>query len=248
MKKIALLLVFILLAGTLSACFDQLPMLNDAPAQQEASPPPVASPAQGDDRPSQEEAPRAGFGFRLGEFEVVEDLSGLRLFDHDLSGSTLLEPIVFTNILGGESATVLSISGGEISTQLDGFLFIDAWAIELYYFARSHENASESVVQRAIEDYENGYFLSDTSLSVGPVRTSADHQTAFLVILETLPTGESRVCIYLAQNVPGTNEVIAMDITLYPDLWESYDDAILAELSSQLGVNLSAYLTGFGSV
>ena len=253
MKKVALLLILVLLAGTLSACFDQLPMLGDrsASAQEGGAqpPPPAASaPPRGEAPPPSAQTPQTEGGSRLGEFEVVEDLAGLRLFDHNLGDSAFLEPIVFTNVLGGESATVLNLKGGEILEQGDGFLFVDGWAIEFYYFARSHEDASQTVVQRALSDYQTDYFFDGSNLVVGPVRTSADHQTAFLAILETLPNGETRLCFYLAQNVPGTNEVVAMEIVLFPGLWGRDDDAILAEVGRHLGVDLAAYLSGFGSI
>jgi len=181
----------------------------------------------------------------LGGFDVITDLSGLNLIDHDLTGSDMLEHTELTTFLRGvEFATVTIISYAE-TAEWNGVIFNDAWAIELYYFARRHESALEAVVWSANYDLDSGYFFSDSYLEIGSVRTSADHQTAYMVIVEEMRNGNVRICFYLAQNVPDTNEVVLLDIVLFLNLWDRHDDVVLAELSQHIGINLSTYMIDF---
>jgi len=68
---------------------------------------------------------------------------------------------------------------------------------------------------------------------------------ALLVVTEELTNGEVLVMLYLAQNVPGSNDVVVLDILLFPHLWEEYDEEVLAELSQHIGLDLRAYISEF---
>lgn len=242
MKKITVVVIIVLLAMLLSAC--GLWSLRNPTTR--IQPVPIPPPTQEHVLPTlpAPEPPLQGPS-EVVEFEVIEDLTGMNLIDHDLDGSTILEPIEFTTLLlGREFATVTIVSYAELFVQ-DGFIFNDAWAIELYYFARRHESAVESVIWSAAADITEGYFFPDSVLTVGPVRASEDHQTAFMVIVEELRSGHMRICFYMAQNVPGTDEVVLLDVVLFPGLWERQDNIVLAELSRHFGVDLGVYIADY---
>jgi len=177
-----------------------------------------------------------------GGFDIITNLSGLNLINHDLTNSTLLQYLTLNDTAGNKMAAVAIVSSGENITD-DGHIFNDAGAIELYYFARNNETAVESVIWSATADIEEIEFFSDDSdLSIGAIRASADHGTAYLTIIEEMADGSVIVCFYIAQNVPSSNGVILLDIVLHTYLWNNDSDAVLAELSELIGINLSSYL------
>jgi len=238
MKKYLILLLVLLFVGTFAACnaIDSLPFPggNNPPAS-----PPVIPP-----RPELPTLPDLS-EFADSGFTIVEDLPEISLINHDLGDSDLLEAVTFRTLLGAEIGDVTIISDYDILEHENASIFNDAWAIELYYFARRHETAVESVIKSFEADVEVEWFLPDSHLEISDVRATADHQMAFLVVIEELTNGVVRVFLYLAQNVPGTNDVVLMDVLMYPHLWEEYDDLVLSELSSHIGLDLRAYLRDF---
>jgi hypothetical protein len=177
-----------------------------------------------------------------GEYNVITNLSGLNLIYHDLANSALLESIMLNDLAGSRMTAVTVVVGGE-NTINDGQIFNDAGAIELYYFARSDETAVESVIWSANTDIEEiGFFSEGSNLVIGPIRASADHQTAYLTIIEEMENGYVLVCFYIAQNIPGSNGVLLLDVVLYTNLWDSDSDTVLTELSELIGVDMNSYL------
>jgi len=229
--------IIVLSAMILSACGLFLPFVTPDPPTPPVmiTPPPGIAPT----------LPAMPEQIELYEFDVVEDLRGMSLIDHDLADSTILEPIDLTTVMTGRGfAAVTVITYGELFTQ-NGFIANDAWAIEIYYFARRHESAVEAVAWSANRDKTSDYFSPDSVLITGPIRASEDHQMAFTMIAEERRDGLTIICLYLAQNVPGTDEVVVMDIVMFPFLWERHDDVVLAELSDHLGIDLSVYIAEY---
>jgi len=173
------------------------------------------------------------------DFDVVENLSYINLIDHDLGELSSLRLVPFFD----SHANVTVIADGTFDVK-GGTIINDAWAIEIYYFTRSGETALESVAWSASFDKEH-YFSPHSNLEIGQIHTSPDHQTAFLAIVDESDDWP-QVCIYIAQNIDGTDLVVVMDIVLLPLLWESQDDIVLAELSWHIGVDLSDYTRSFG--
>jgi len=103
----------------------------------------------------------------------MTDLPSINLINHDLSGSDLLEAVTFRTLLGAEIASVSIISDHEEFDHENAYIFVDAWGIWLYYFARRHETAVESVIRGFEEDIEEEWFLPDAHLVVSDVRTTA---------------------------------------------------------------------------
>jgi len=240
MKKLILLLMAVLLIGSLSACAEMERLFPWLPEFGTAAP--AEDPLLGEDAPSQ-----------ISGHPVVYDLDDMNLINHDLDGSDLLEHITLYTTAGTESAIVTIISDGAYYENWElqageGIIFVDAWSIELYYFSRRRETAAESVAWSFERDREDGYFIEDSVLTASPIRASADRQTAFLAVREELENGRVRVLLYLAQNVPDSNEVVLLDMVLFPGLWETqeeHNDAVLEAFSELIGIDLSVYLEEF---
>ena len=237
MKKCLVLLLVILLIGTFAACGGSdtpTPPIPPAPGSSGPSEPETATTLPG-------ELPEDEFS----DFTIIEDLSPINLINHDIGDSDLLDAVTFRTLLGAEIASVTIISEHEELEHENAYIFVDAWGIWLYYFARRHETAVESVIRGLEEDIEEEWFFPDSHLVVSDVRATADHQMALLVVTEELTNGEVLVMLYLAQNVPGSNDVVVLDILLFPHLWEEYDEEVLAELSQNIGLDLRAYISEF---
>jgi len=236
MKKYLVLLLVILLIGTFAACGGSDTDTPPLPAPGSSGP---LEPAEATTLP--EELPES----EVADFTIVTDLPAINLINHDLSGSDLLEAVTFRTLLGAEIASVTIISDHEELEHENAFIYVDAWAIELYYIARRHETAVESVIRAFEEDVEEEWFFPDSHLVVNDIRASADHQMALLVVTEELTNGEVLVLLYLAQNVPGSNDVVVLDILLHPQIWEEYDEEALRELSHHIGLDLRTYISEF---
>ena len=251
MKKcIALLGLLVFLLVSLTACIDWMedvlaPLLPAAeePVEEESVWPAWPGTSEDIDEENGEdltEPPALVDGFT-----VVYDLpEGLNLIDHDLAGSALLEHAVLTNMLGMDVAAVTIVREAETIADR-GYIFNDAWAIELYYFSRRHETAVETVAWSVNWDMEEGYFFEDSILTLGDIRATADGQTAVMAVFEELRSGHVRICLYLAQNVPDSNEVVLLDMALLLWLWEDHDHVVLAELSQHIGIDLGTYIDAF---
>jgi hypothetical protein len=166
-------------------------------------------------------------------------LDQVNLLQHNLANSIHLESVPFTNEAGLEVARVSIIKDGE--TVIDNELIVnDAWAIELYYFTFTEGSAIEAVAWSAEMDITMGLF-EDASLIYNPIQCTPDHTQAYLAMLAEW-SGVQVVYMYLAQSIPNTPYVMILDIVLIPHLWENEDNAVLAELSNQIGLDLSVYL------
>jgi len=239
MKKCLVLLLAILLVGIFAACGGG----GSSPIPEGLRPPmsplPTFTPPPGfPDLLTPSESEVSGF-------TIVEDLPAINLINHDLSDSDLLEAVTFRTLLGAEIADVTIISEYDDLEHENAHIFNDAWAIELYYFARRHETAVESVIRSFEADVEAEWFFPDSHLEISDIRATSDHQMAHLVVIEEFTNGIVRVLIYMAQNVPGSNDVVLLDVVLYPHLWEEYDEAVLSELSFHIGLDLRVYLREF---
>ena len=231
MKKGLIVLCACVLLLSMAAACSPTPRRVGTPvvsAEPQDSPPATNSPAAPQETP---EASRP---------EVVFDLSGLNLINHNLADSVLLTSV---ELLGNQ---VIVVDGVDLDQQdvsiLDNdtvyAIFNDAWAIELYYFTRRSGNAVDAVAWSARRD--DVHFLDDeATLDVGIIRANADSTTA---LMSMRSDSEDIVLLYLAQNLPGSNNVIVLDIVVYMFLLEEGDDALIAELSNYLGVDLSQYI------
>jgi len=245
MKKVLVLLFALLLLGSLAACdlIDSLPIPGGSDSSVPTVPPaPIFTPLPG--FPELGLDPDSELDF---EYTIVIDLPEITLIHHDLSGSDLLEPIMFQTFLGIDIAPVTIISAYDELVQENAFIFNDAWAIELYYFARRHENAVQSLIGSFEADVEGEWILPDSHLEISDLRTTKDQQTAFLAVTEELTNGMVRILLYMAQTVPDSNDVVVLDVVLFPHLWEAHDDVVLHELSQHIGLDLRTYLTPFVS-
>jgi len=181
------------------------------------------------------------------DYEIVHTLTDLNLIDHDLGeDDTLLEQTTLRTLLGRDIAEVLILRDGELDEE-SGHIFSnnDSWTMGLYYFTRRHETAIDSVLWSLEFDKESGFLEPNSILTVGPVRTDVEEQTAAVVVLEESTMGDVFLHIYMAQNVPGSNEVVLLDVWLVLGFLEAQDERILAELSDHIGMDFHALITEF---
>ena len=231
MKKVLLLLLAVLLLGSLAACdvVDSLPFPGGTTGE-------ISGPVGIAEPPA---------GLADLDFTIVTDLPEISLIYHDLDDSNLLESIMFRSFLGADIAPVTIISEYDELVHDNAYILNDAWAIELHYFARRHETAVQSVILSFEGDRDTEWIFPDSHLTMRDVRATEDHQMAFLAVTEELTNGAVRILLYIAQNVPGTNDVVILDVVLFPHLWEAHDDVVLHELSRHIGLDLRTYLTEF---
>ncbi|MCL2564045.1 MAG: hypothetical protein FWE08_08445 [Oscillospiraceae bacterium] len=234
-KIIALILAAVLLIGILGGC--SLFFLDDDR--------PAETPAPATPTPERE-LPTVGAERDPVEFEIVRDLTGLNLIDHDLGNSALLELAALRAVLGREIADIVILSVGDFD-ESNGFIFSnsESWAVGLFYFAMRHTTAADTVIRSLEIDMDDGFIEPDSILTVGPVRTAADGETASLAVLEENIFGDVFLHIYLAQNVPDSTEVVLLDILIVIGFLEEEDHRILTELSTHLGIDLHAYIEAF---
>jgi len=181
------------------------------------------------------------------DYEIIHDLTGLNLIDHDLGDSTRLEQATLRTMQGRDIVDVTVISGEDIEIE-DGFIFSNSetWSIVMFYADRQRETAVDSAIRSMEQDKEDSIILdADSTLTIGPVRASADEQTAMLIVREETPDGFVAFHIYMAQNIPNSNTVVVLTLWLWADFFEGQDRRILAELSDHIGVDFQAIITEF---
>ena len=80
---------------------------------------------------------------------------------------------------------------------------------------------------------------------ISPLRTNEDRSVAAMAIAERSASGLTRLYIYLAQviddHTASVGDVISLELVLYVNLFGRQDEAVLAELSSFIGLNLGQY-------
>ena len=149
-------------------------------------------------------------------YEIMPDLSGLNLINHDFDDSALLAQATLRTAAGGDVVDVIVFNEGYLSEE-NGRLQSDneAWTMRMSYSVRQYETAVDSVIWSMEFDKGRGVIEPGATLAIGPVRTSADEQTAMLVVLD-----EDHVIlfVYMAQDVPGNDEVVVLYRSFARDL------------------------------
>ena len=243
-RKLILLALLALLAFAFTACSSE----DDTPAGETVAETPAPTETAA---PNEEEGPPSrDVPAAQNDEDIIFDLSAINLIDHDLGANSLFEHTTLYTIFGFPGSTVSIVSEAELFYD-NGFIFNDAWAIELYYFAMFGETAVETVIWSVEEDLDMGYFFDDSELTFLPIRASADSTMAYTVIFEQMSAtwdNWRRICFYIAQNVPGSQEVVLLDVVLFLDLWEDHiDDPVLAELSALIGIDFASYIVQFST-
>lgn len=176
---------------------------------------------------------------------IIEDLGGLNLTNHELDYGSLLQNAALGNGHGGEN--IVSVIAGRAVIEGDYHLVCDADAIEMIYISLDDMNAVQSVLL-AVEQDRMGYFQPDSALTFSTLRTNEERSAAAMIVVEETTAGMIRVCVYLAQVIAPTGDVIRLEMVLYMDLFADQDHAILAELSDQIGLNLGDWVSALMSV
>jgi len=179
-------------------------------------------------------------GFDIPDLDIVYDLTGLTLFDHDLSGSSFLEAYILKSV-AGMPQEVTVISGGDLHLVEPGRIFWDAWAIEFYYTLVPGNDVGSVVTDFFAQDYNFLFEPHGAQLNTGPLRISADNQTAALGLsahIFDMPI----VYLYLAEIIPDSGYVLSLEFVFFMDLFGAQDFDILDELSTHMGIDLAEYI------
>jgi len=180
------------------------------------------------------------FGAEQFEFEVLQDLVGVNLMGHNLEESDHLEIAMLSNGYGEENP--VTVFAGGMNTDGPFSLMSMRGAIVIQYDSLYEQDAVD-VVAQALEEYKESFFYSDSQLNFTPLRVSEDGLVAVMAVGEvSAHRGETYVCVFLAQSIPGTTDVIRMDMVLYTDFFEEIDYAILVEFGEHLGLDLLGFV------
>ena len=186
------------------------------------------------------------FGSGLGTdrefiYNIVYDLAGLNLIDHTLPADSLLQTVALPDGFEGENIVT-------IIAEVD--FFVGEWEINggndrlwLYYVSWYDMDAVEAVKWMAEND-RAAFFYDDSQLMFSDLRTNRDYTMAVMAIGEISADGLERyLCIYIAQVIPETEDVILLDLTLFMDIMWEEDYEIVAELGEHIGVDLLAFVS-----
>jgi len=172
------------------------------------------------------------------EIMIVYNLQNLRLTDYTPAEESRLTTAELD--VDADRTLSLPVIYGAPRAQAEFQLLIDADAIGMHYTFLPHSDAVDAVLLAVAADQAQ-YFLADSALMFSVLRSNTDYSIAAMGIAEETAAGMRRVCIYLAQTVPGG--AIRLELVFYLDLFTEEDHAILAELSQAVGLDLSVYLT-----
>jgi len=168
------------------------------------------------------------------DLDIVYDLAGLTLFDHDLSDSTFLESYTLQSP-SDLRQDVTVITGGDLQVIEPDWIFWDAWAIELHYSLVPGNDAASVITDAA------AFALLSDPLHIGPLQANLDYQEAMLgIIADTF--GFSVGILYLAEVIPDTEYVLLLQLLLFSELMDDTDFDILDELSTHMGIDLAEHL------
>jgi len=179
------------------------------------------------------------------DFEIVHDLSGLRLFDHDLANSSDLEARTLTDSQGRTYAITLVSGDGFFEEAAPNFLLQEMpdLGLMLYYDIVPHANESiiEILSVRALQFME-----ADADITAGPLRVSDDAQSAALILsgVGMLPFDE-RFFMLLSQIVPDSDYAISLLVVVARMDIQGDTLAILDDLGRRhIGIDLVSPLLG----
>ncbi|MCL2827153.1 MAG: hypothetical protein FWD99_00245 [Oscillospiraceae bacterium] len=170
-------------------------------------------------------------------YDIVYTLTELNLTDHTLPADSLLQTVALPDGFGGETAVTVT-AGVDF---FPGDWSVDSGTERLWfrYISWYDMDAMEAVKWMAGNDWE--LFFSQMTFS--DLRTNRDYSIAIMAS-EILANGLERyLCIYMAQVIPETGEVILLDLTLVVDFMREEDYEIVAELGEHVGVDLLAFIS-----
>ena len=253
MKKFAIFLIAMLLIGTSAACQDStVEEVYDIVCEEaqraaaelanNATPSPEQAP---EERPLERaEAPpsarQAEKPLHPGD-AIAYDLTGLVLFNHNLGSSALFEYATLYSQNAETDVQVLVFQGD--ATRMGGtFIESSRGGIELFYEFEPDQTAMTFIAD-VMEFMELATDDEYAPSEIGPIRVSADEQTAAVAVLG--PEGYDEIAVMLVQNMPGTDGAAMLVILLSRMSWGAGDDAALTELGTYLGVDLHKFVAAW---
>jgi len=251
-KKIIACLLLILLVLTVSSCSPGGAEIPLPPASADNSAEGTENTPSSDDIEDEEEGTEPDLPEPQQDIENGFELEGLTLFDHDLTGSSHLEP----HILRGPSDAEYAVSvivGGFADARWPSYIYWETETIaifaKLWYDTETLwfdvEDAQGLVASRLLEDMEFfGSFTETGGISLDihiPFHVSVGGQSAF-VGFGTELMGDALLFLYFAQVIPDSDYILAVELALYLDFLTQEDIAILEELSQHMGFDFLVYL------
>ena len=186
-------------------------------------------------------------------FIVQFGLKDIFLLNQKLEDDSLLETIMFEapRFINNQLGTVPIIANDERLSRWGGGIINRSNntanpPITIYYFHSENMTALEAVVWSIERDIQAGAFMPGAWLNLGTIRSSDSFDMATGYFREELGLGMWRYWIYIAQDVPNTNDIVILDIIISPfhwneTQWGEYEQALLAELSRHINVDLKRF-------
>jgi len=246
MKKLAILLIALLLIGALAACQSS----NESPAEEEyeeARNTFVETPDNiNEETPEEEldEPPIEPAGDLLEpDHAVLYDLPDLTLFNHDLSGSALFEHA--TLAFGVDAEASVRVLVFQDSEGWIGHGFVESWLgnIDIAYDVIPSDfmpGLAPAELLSAVIAEAFATAAEFTPSEFSNIRASSDGQTALFAALLGSQQQYDEIGIVIVQQLPGTDDMFTLNILLDFLFWEEEDDDALAELSTHIGLDLHA--------
>ena len=183
-------------------------------------------------------------------FIVQFGLADIFLLNQKLENDSLLDTIMFEapRFINNQLGTVPIIANDDRLMRWGGGIFNRSNnsanpPISIFYFHAEHMTALEAVIWSIERDFLDAGFMPGAILSFGTIRSNDTFDMATGYFREDLGLGMWRYWIYVAQQIPGTSDIVILDIIISPfhwneTQWGDYEMAILAELSRHINVDL----------
>ena len=186
-------------------------------------------------------------------FIVQFGLGNVFLLNQKLEDGSVLETIMFeaprfiNNQIGtvpimANDARLLRWGGGILNRSND----TANPPITINYLHAENMTALEAVIRSVIRDVQAGVFMPGAWLDFGTIRSSDRFDMATGYFREELGLGMWRYWLYVAQEVPGSGDIVMLNIVLSPfhwneTQWGEHERSILAELSRHINVDLKRF-------
>ena len=161
---------------------------------------------------------------------------GITLLGHDLANAVHLETHMVENAEGADIAVTIPVDG-HIFVAGTQETVIQAGAVVMIYEIIPSSDP-ETVVTEQIDEMEDEFFIAlSAEYVIDPTWISDDGTVALVSAALEADNGEMLVLSYLAQSIPGQDQVLSLSIAVSVDVVDSIDHAVLTEFGSRVGID-----------
>ena len=158
------------------------------------------------------------------------------LLGHDLAGAVYLETHMLENTDGENHAVTSIIDGHVFAAGTQETVIQDGAIVMIYELVPSSD--AETVVTEQINEMEDEFFIAlSAEYVIDPIWISDDGMVALVSAALRADNGESLVLFYLAQSIPGQDQVLSLSLAVSVDEVDEIDHAVLTEFGSHVGID-----------